>query len=156
MKYKHTKEELEQFVKKSLSITDLCKQLSIIPAGGNFKTLKKKIKDWNIDISHFTGSAWNVGNRYKPFGKKRDLKDILVENSTHTNSNSLKGRLLKEGLKEHKCESCGLEKWLDKIIKLEIHHVNGNNFDNRLENIELLCPNCHAYTDNYRGKNKSL
>lgn len=156
MKYKHTKNELQEFVKKSLNMTDLCKQLGITPAGGNFKTLRSKIKNLDIDTSHFTGSGWNVGSRYKPFGKRKELKDILVIDSSHTNSNSLRGRLLKEGIKDHKCESCGLEKWMDKPIKLELHHVNGNNTDHRIENIELLCPNCHAYTDNYRGKNKSL
>lgn len=153
MRYKHTKEELEIVVKQSLGIRDLCRKLNIIPAGGNYKTLNSKIKKWGIDTSHFTGSAWNVGERYKPFGKKRKLEEILVENSSHVNSSSLRKRLLSEGIKENKCECCNLTMWLDKPIKLELHHSNGNNSDHRIENIELLCPNCHSYTDNYRGKN---
>ena len=83
-----------------------------------------------------------------------DLKEILVKDSFYQ-SYKLKKRLLKEGFKEQRCECCGLEKWQGMPIPLESHHVNGDNRDNRTENLQLLCPNCHALTDNYRGLNKS-
>ncbi len=63
--------------------------------------------------------------------------------------------MLNEGYKEHKCESCGLTTWLDKPIPLELHHIDGNRNNNTLENFQLLCPNCHAFTDSYRGKNSA-
>ena len=50
------------------------------------------------------------------------------------------------------CEKCGLRSWNDEIIPLELHHINGNNKDNSLSNLLLLCPNCHALTDNYRNR----
>lgn len=80
------------------------------------------------------------------------LSKVLVKDKLYQ-SYRLQKRLVSEGLKEHKCECCGLTEWLGKPIKLELHHINGDHTDNRLENLQLLCPNCHSYTDNYRGKN---
>ena len=59
-----------------------------------------------------------------------------------------------EGIKDKVCENCGLSKWMGKEIPLELNHKNGNNLDNTLENLEILCPNCHAQKPNYRGGNK--
>ena len=68
-------------------------------------------------------------------------------------SNKVRLRLLEEGYKEHKCECCGLTTWLDEPIPLELHHKDGDRTNNTLENFMLLCHNCHAFTDSYRGKN---
>jgi 5-methylcytosine-specific restriction endonuclease McrA len=70
------------------------------------------------------------------------------------NSYRLKNRLLREGVLERKCRSCEGTKWMGKLIPLELEHKNGNSEDNQLENLELLCPNCHAFTETYRGRNK--
>lgn len=75
-----------------------------------------------------------------------------MEDSTFKSSYKLKLRLLKENIKEHKCEKCNNIIWLDYKIPLELHHINGDTHDNRIENLQLLCPNCHALTENYRGK----
>lgn len=73
--------------------------------------------------------------------------------SSYRSTYHLKDRLLKECVKEYKCECCGNTEWMGKPIALELHHVNGIKDDLRAENLQLLCPNCHAFTDNYRGKN---
>ena len=75
-----------------------------------------------------------------------------LQNSEDIQSNKVRVKLLKEGYKEHKCECCGLTEWLGHPIPLELHHLNGIHTDNRLENLQVLCPNCHAQTDNYSGK----
>ncbi len=152
MKYKYDEDDLKNAVKKSKSIAGVCRILNIRPVGGNYKTIKQKIKKYNIDISHFTGQGWNVGLKFKPM-KKRPLSEILVENSTYTNSNVLRKRLFNEGVKEKRCEICMLSEWLGLPIPLELDHINGVNTDHRIENLRILCPNCHAQTPTYRGKN---
>ena len=148
-----TKEEVGEAVRNSKSIADVCRFLGIKPIGGNYRIIHKVIDEFNIDTSHFTGQGWNVGLKFRP-SKPKDLKDILVKGS-YFQSFKLKRRLLSEGLKEKKCESCNLTTWMGLEIPLELHHVNGDNSDNRIENLKLLCPNCHALTDSYRGLNKS-
>ena len=100
-----------------------------------------------------TGKAWNQGERFHKLIPPRKLSEVLVEHSTWVNSGSLRKRLIREGLKEYRCECCNRTEWLGKPIKLELHHINGIKDDLRIENLQILCPNCHAYTDNYRGKN---
>lgn len=152
MKYKHTKEDLQKVIKESLSISEVCKKLGIIAAGGNYKTLRNKIKEFDINISHFTGQGWNQGERYRKIVPPMSLDKILIKGSVFS-THSLRKRLISEGLKSFKCECCNLSEWLRQPIKLELHHINGDSNDNRLNNLQILCPNCHSMTDNYRSKN---
>ena len=139
------KQELEQIVKKSSSYADVCRALEVSPRGSNYARVKKLIKD--LDISHFNKGAWNKGRKIKSVSHQTiPIQQILIENSPHTNSGKLRIRLIKEGLKENKCEVCGCTE------SLELHHINGNHQDNRLENLQILCANCHRKTDNFRGK----
>ncbi|WP_413775199.1 HNH endonuclease [Hymenobacter weizhouensis] len=96
-----------------------------------------------------------MGGRYRAFGRRATWESILQENSAYTSSNRLKNRLLRAGYKQAVCEQCGLAQWLNRPIPLELHHVNGISNDHRLENLQLLCPNCHALTPSYRGRNQA-
>ena len=150
-KRKWTDEQFIEAVANNYSIAGVIRDLGLIPAGGNYATVNNKIKELNLDISHFTGQGWNVGMKFKP-KKAKLLSEILVENINYQ-SFKLAKRLLKEGIKEHRCERCKRVEWEGVSIPLELHHINGTRTDNRISNLQLLCPNCHALTDNYRAKN---
>lgn len=147
---KYTKPQLVEAVKTSTSVRKVLSCLGLKEAGGNYSTIKELIVEYQLDTSHFHGVSWKKG---KTLGPKRTLDDYLT-NRLPIQSHKLKVRLLAEGMFEHKCQLCGLHTWLGKVIPLELHHIDGNNKNNNLKNIQLLCPNCHATTPNYRGKAK--
>lgn len=136
-------------IKQSESLIDVCRKANIVPTTGNYNTLKKIIKEEKIDISHFKRFSQNINT------KKRNISEYL-NNNHQISSYKLKNRLLNEGYKKYVCEKCGNTEWFGKPIPLELHHINGDNTDNRLENLQILCPNCHACTDNYGGKNQHI
>jgi hypothetical protein len=80
--------------------------------------------------------------------------DTYLVAGRRVNRNHLKRRLLAAGLKTKKCEICGIDHWRGEPLSLALHHVNGDGLDNRLENLMLLCPNCHSQTDNFAGRNR--
>ena len=149
-RYKYTEDQLREAVKNSICIRGVLSCLGIVTAGGNYSTTKKRIKGLQLDTSHFTGMAWS---KNKKLGSKRPIEEYL-SNKYFIGSNNLKQRLIKEKIFNRLCSNCLLDTWLSKPIPLELDHINGNHDDNSLSNIRLLCPNCHAQTNNYRGKNK--
>jgi HNH endonuclease len=86
-----------------------------------------------------------------PRPRRMSLETILAVGPKR-NRGHVKGRLIKAGLKENRCEICGITEWLGKPLNMELHHVNGDGADNRLENLQLLCANCHSQTDNWGGR----
>jgi DNA-binding CsgD family transcriptional regulator len=87
-----------------------------------------------------------------PRPRYRPLEELFAV-GTHVNRGQLKRRLLLLGLKEERCERCGISDWAGRPLSLALHHMNGDRLDNRIENLELLCPNCHSQTDTYSGRN---
>lgn len=150
IKHHYTKENLSKICSESFSYRQCLQKMGIVPAGGNYACLKKHIKLYEIDVSHFTLRGWNKGKTLPP---KRSINDYLSNKQT-IQSYKLKNRLLKEKIFNHQCNECNKKTWLNRPIPLELHHKDGNNTNNNLDNLSLLCPNCHALTDNYRGKNK--
>lgn len=88
-----------------------------------------------------------------PRPRRTPVEQLLVVGGRTTRKH-LKRRLLQEGLKQNQCEICGLTDWLGKPLTMQLHHVNGDGSDNRLENIQFLCANCHSQTDTYGAKNR--
>lgn len=154
MNYKgYTEEAFKNAVKESKSYSGVCRLIGLTPKGGNLNTVKKKIKEMGLDVSHFTFQGWSKGltSDENTSIKKKPIEEVLVENSGWS-SHNLKLRLFKEGLKEKRCERCKRTEWEGEEIPLELHHINGSHNDNRIENLQILCPNCHALTDSYSGK----
>lgn len=151
-KVEYTKELLESHVKECYSFAELCRRLGLKPEGSNPKTLRKKMDEFEVDYSHFTGQAWHK-NPENPVYKGKYLPE-LCEHSSLSSSN-IKNLVFKLKLKENKCECCGLSDWQGKPIQCELHHVNGDPTDNRIENLQILCPNCHSQTDNFRSRNRT-
>ena len=150
MKRRWTEQNLRDAVAKSRSYRNTLKLLGLIPAGGNYSQLKNYIDEYKINIDHFTGQGWNVGLKFVP-NKPRPLTEILRKD-VKFQSYKLKKRLFREGYKQEYCEICGwAEVSEDGRIPLEINHKNGESTDNRIENIEILCPNCHSLKPFYRG-----
>lgn len=150
---KFSKEEIEKFIKESFTIADVCRKCGWQPRGDNYKVIKRYIKEYNLDTSHFTGQRVNIGNRLNKHNEKNAI-EYLTTNS-YVKTSILKNKLFQEGLKEYKCEKCGISEWNGEHISLQLHHINGDNSDNRLDNLQILCPNCHSQTDNFCGKNSS-
>lgn len=151
-KIKWSKENLELIVKESISQKDVLSKLGIRTSGGNFKTLHKYIKLYNLDTSHFIKS-YEVMKELK-IRNKLSLEEILVENSEY-NRYFLKERLYSSNIKERKCELCGQdENWRGKKMSLIIDHINGVHNDNRLQNLRIVCPNCNATLETHCKKNK--
>ncbi len=148
----YTIDDVRNAVINNKSIAGALRQLGLRPIGGNYRTINHIITDNQIDISHFTGKGWNVGLQFKPNNGISD-RDIFIKDSPYKCSWRLRERY-KKATGINQCEKCGFETWQGHPIPLEIHHINGINTDNRFENLVLLCPNCHALTNNYRGRAK--
>jgi 5-methylcytosine-specific restriction endonuclease McrA len=145
-------DNLKEIVERSYSIAQVLKELGLKPIGGNYRILKRKLKEQDISTSHFTGMAHNKGKTWSR--PKVPTAEILKEGSNFQTF-KLKNRLLKEKLIENKCVDCGLtDTYNGKPLSLHLDHINGDNTDNRIENLRMLCPNCHSQTDTYAGKNK--
>ncbi len=143
-------EEFKEICANSSSYRDVVAALGYSHGGRANSQVKNEVEEHGIDISHFLGQAHSKG-----LGKRvRPIEDYL-ENRVGIKSYALKERLFEENFFEKKCYSCGGSEWLGHQIPLELHHIDGDPKNNSLNNLVVLCPNCHAQTSNYRGKNKT-
>lgn len=148
--FKYSKEYIEPIVKLSKSIREVLDKMNLRAAGGNYKVINNYILKHEINTSHFEKSSDRISRIRK---EKISLDKILIENSAYSRK-ELKQRLYKEGLKKRECELCGQgEEWKGKKMSLILDHKNGIHNDNRLKNLQIVCPNCNATLDTHAGKN---
>lgn len=139
-------------VKGSTSMRAVLRKLGLKAAGGNYTQLNRRIQFLGLSTQHFKGRAWNKGIQTGP-SYRIPIQDILVSGSGFQ-SYKLKRRLFELGLKTPKCELCGWAQMSeDGRVPVELDHINGAHNDNRIENLRILCPNCHSLQPTHRGKN---
>ncbi len=150
-----TDEELIAAVKTCKSYAAVIKQIGLVPAGGNYLQVQTRVIELELDTSHFLGMGWNKGGN-APWHPPLPLDELLVEHSIRQ-SHQVKLRLFTEGLKQPQCELCGWNQMsADGRIPVELDHINAVHSDNRLENLRILCPNCHSLQLTHRGRNKRV
>ena len=147
-----TDRQLTEAFNKCDSIAGVLRELSLTPAGGNYKSIQMHMRRLDLDPSSLSVQRWRRGSTHPVW--RYSLEEILVENSSYNNTTNLRKRLLSEGVFKAQCSSCVNKRWMGEDIPLELDHINGVNNDNRLENLRLLCPNCHAQTPTYCSKNR--
>ena len=155
---KYDKEWLQELCKDSYSYAEVLRKAGRQQGGGAQATLKKKIEEFNIDISHFTGERWQLSPNQAPqnYKEKYSLNEVFKKDSFVTQK-ILRGYIERHHILDYHCQICSCDgNWQNGVISLEVHHIDGDNTNNEISNLQYLCPNCHALTENYRGKNKAL
>jgi predicted RNA-binding Zn-ribbon protein involved in translation (DUF1610 family) len=144
---KYTKEVLEEAVSNSVSYAEVCKFLGVKWSGGMHEYLRRRVEEYGLKTTHFLGRRANSGTRHKGGTKKKTADEILQkrENGRRSLSYALRRSLIDIG-RPYQCENCGIKDWDGKELVLQIHHKNGNWLDDRKDNLQFLCPNCHSQT----------
>jgi hypothetical protein len=143
-----TDQDLRDAVRQSRSVAEVQRRLGYEPSGGTHRYVKGRIHRLGLNTDHFTGQARASGRRTTSGFRPLPLSEILVANSTYLNSGRLRRRLIEERLKQPRCEICGLDTRQGQPLPLALDNINGDPCDNRLVNLRILCPNCHALNRN--------
>jgi hypothetical protein len=141
-----------QAVAANISIGGVLSQLGCGVSGTNYRRVHNMVRDLQLDTSHWLGMGFLRGKTHT-WSPSKSLSEILVERSTYHNLLQLKKRLVQAGCLQYACALCGISDWQGRILVLQLDHVNGVGDDHRLENLRLLCPNCHSQTNTYCGRN---
>lgn len=148
---KYDKEWLQELCKDSYSYAEVLRKAGRQQGGGAQATLKKKIEEFNIDISHFTGERWQLSPNQPPqnYKEKYSLNEVFKKDSPITQK-VLRGYIERHQILDYHCQICGCDgNWQNGVISLEVHHIDGDNTNNEISNLQYLCPNCHALTETY-------
>jgi len=149
MTYKVSDDDFKSSIEKSNNIGEALKNMGYTTASQNYRMFNKRVKQLNIDISHFNAKRWER-NKFI----KKPIEEFLQKNRC-VNSSNLKKRLINEGFLENKCYECNITDWQNKKLVMHLEHKDGDPLNNELSNLTLLCPNCHSQTSTYcRGQKR--
>ncbi len=147
---RHTERRLRAAVRESWSVAEVVRRLGVSPVGGNHAHISRRIAGLGIDTGHFAAA-----DRARPKRERRDRLVLGSPSDGRVPGERLRRALLDRGGIREECSWCGTgPRWGGRPLRLEVDHVNGDWWDNRPENLRLLCPNCHAVTDTYRGRKR--
>ncbi|MBS1722765.1 MAG: hypothetical protein JSS66_07205 [Armatimonadetes bacterium] len=148
-KHKYTQDEFFTAVAKSRSIRQIAINLGIhSSSSGNYATIKRRLQEWNVDTSHFKGQGW-LKNHTHQFNT-RPLDEFLASNPPSTR---VKERLWREGILSQECAECKTgATWNNKPLVLQLDHIDGDNKNNHIDNLRILCPNCHTQTSTFTSR----
>jgi hypothetical protein len=149
-KKKWTEEQLRKAVAESQSIRATAIALGLTPYGSTYATVKKYLKLYGIDTSHFTGKGHGKTTPKQP---EIPTEQLLVRGSLAQRC-TVRRHILRHSLLPYRCSLCAANTWLEKPLSLVLDHINGVNNDHRLENLRWLCPNCNSQQDTFAGRNK--
>lgn len=133
----YTDADIIRYAAEVKSMAALLKKLGLKSAGGNYSNMKRKLQSLNLECKHWKGQGWNKGEQLKDW-------------SDYSRNSTIKPHLIRD--RGHKCEGCQNTQWMKEPIPIELHHTDGDRTNNSEENLQLLCPNCHALTDTWRGR----
>ena len=155
--YDYTPDQLQKLLDESNGYADVLRKLKMNSHGANPSTLKRIISEYKLDETKLNENRHNLFTRCSEYANKVNVKYLLEDilNGKHPgyHSSKLLERLIEAGYKEEKCECCGIISWMDKSISFHLHHKDGDHDNNQLDNLQVLCPNCHSQTDTFAGKN---
>ena len=144
-----------QAVAECTSVAGVLRFLDVAATGWNYRRVHRQVARDRLDTSHWLGQGYLKGQSHA-FSKSTPLSEILVEHSTYSNAVHLKRRLVSASLLRPACYECGIAEWRGRKLALHLDHINGIRDDQRLQNLRLLCPNCHSLTETYSGRNARL
>ncbi len=144
-------EEFIEVIKQSITISEVLRHFGCPTNQGHYnRAFHKSVDELQIDISHLIEGARSKLQNLN----KKSLDELLIQ-GVFRNTTDLKNRLIKDGVLINQCYNCNMQPiWDGKELKLHLDHINGDNTDNRIKNLRLLCPNCHSQTDTYCGAKK--
>ncbi|QCD56166.1 HNH endonuclease signature motif containing protein [Streptomyces hawaiiensis] len=150
---KWTRDVLERAVGASTNMCEVLRFLGLEVVGGHHTHISRRIKAYGIDTSHFQVPT-RRGKPWRPRTPEALLVEQPVDRARRIPSDRLKWAMTSLGVAE-RCALCGTKAvWRGRPLPLEVDHIDGSWRNNRLQNLRLLCPNCHSTTDSYRGRGK--
>ncbi len=145
------KENLQKLLDESSTYGEVLKKIGLSVIANNFKTLKKYIELYELSTDFIDENRLKYISH--PKYNKESFLEMIKDGNCKLHNNQILRKLIDFKIKEYKCDICGIKDWNGKEIVLELHHKNGVHSDNRLNNLQILCPNCHSQTNNFRAKN---